>query len=559
MKSLKTKLFTTIFLVVVTAVLAATVIAEFIGYLTLLRSMQNEVKNEAGLVVSAMNTEGDSYLTEAVGSATSSRITLIDTDGTVLYDSYEKDVSKLENHAARTEVAAAMKNGTGETTRHSVTLGKTTYYYAIRLNNGKILRIAGTINSVVVSFMNGFFWIALFTAILLAAVFWITNRMTKKIVRPINSIDLEHPMCNEVYQEMQPLLDRVEDQNKTIRAQMAAISRSREEYLSITENMQDGLIITNTKTVLSMNRAAMHFFHIRLTDVEGKSIIAVSREPEMKEAWDTAVSGGHFDGSFSSEGKDYELLGNPVLIDGSIHGAVLMILDVTEKQQTERMRREFTANVSHELKTPLMSISGYAELIETGMAKQKDIPEFAAKIRSESARLTSLVEDIIRLSEMDELNSAGDEPCDLYAISQEAMDSLNFTAHRLKINLSLSGENEVIKGSRKMLYEMIRNLIDNGIKYNRPGGYVKIAVGQDSGFPVLTVSDSGIGIPAEDTDRIFERFYRVDKSHSRATGGTGLGLSIVKHAALLHGGTVGVDSQIGRGTVMTVQFKKAQT
>ncbi|MCI1722307.1 MAG: ATP-binding protein [Lachnospiraceae bacterium] len=554
MKSMRKQLFLTVSLLIICAVLAITVFSACVGYSSLYSAMCTKVRNEAALISRSVNDAGESYLTEEIGSATDCRITLIDTDGTVLFDSYAKDTASLENHASRTEVQEALKNGTGESTRHSVTIDKTSYYYAVRLDSGKVLRVAGTVDSVLQLFLNEFLWILLFTAVLLAAALFMTGKMTGKIVAPINSLNLDQPMCNSVYSEIRPLICRIDEQNETIRKQVADISRSREEYLAVTENMQDGLIVTNRKAVLSMNRAAMRFFHVKLSDVEGRNLLTLSREPALGDAWNAALSGKHYDSPFEMEGRVYELLGNPVLIDGQIHGAVLLMLDITEKQQTEKMRREFTANVSHELKTPLMSISGYAELIETGMAKKKDIPEFAGKIRSESARLTSLVEDIIRLSELDEKKEAGDEIADLLEIAEEAKDNLNFTAHRFGISLSVSGNSEILHGSRSLLYEMIRNLIDNGIRYNTSGGYVRTTVGDKDGHPFVSVEDNGIGIPDEDKDRIFERFYRVDKSHSRATGGTGLGLSIVKHAVLLHKGTIHVDSRIGEGTAITIDF-----
>ncbi len=559
MTSLRKRLFSVIAILVLTAVFSTAVLVEAVGYYSLLGSMKAGVKNESALIVTALNAEGDNGLYSDFGSSTSNRLTLINTDGTVLYDSWEADVSSLENHAQRSEVASAMERGYGESTRYSETLGKTTYYYAARLNDGKIIRVAGTIDSVLNTLAGGFWYILLFIAALLLMALVLTQRLTEKIVKPINNLDLAHPMCNNIYEEIHPLLLRVDEQNRTISRQIEAIRQSREENLAITENMQDGLIVTNTVSVLSLNRAAMHFFHVQLKDVEGRSILTISREPEIKAAWDRAVAGAHSDSRFEMDGCTYELLGNPVLIDGKISGAVLLILDITEKVKTEDLRREFTANVSHELKTPLMSISGYAELIENGIAADKDIPEFAGKIRSEAARLTSLVEDIIRLSELDEKKDAGNETADLLSIAREAADNLNFAAHRMKISLFVEGCSAILTGSRQLLYEMTRNLIDNGIKYNHPGGFVRVAVGKktmenEKNLLYISVKDDGIGIPQEDTERIFERFFRVDKSHSRATGGTGLGLSIVKHAALLHRGSIKVNSKIGEGTEITIFF-----
>ncbi|HUM82834.1 MAG TPA: ATP-binding protein [Lachnospiraceae bacterium] len=555
--SMRKKLFSTVCVLVLVSVILTSFLAEIMNYNSILNAMRTDVKNEAGLIVSAINLYGDSYLTgeskDSAGKATAGRITLISADGTVLYDSWENDVSSLANHASRTEVASAYKNGSGESLRYSETLGKVTYYYAVRLESGEVLRTAGTIDTVWSLFLKDFEVFVIFITILILAVLLITGRLTKKIVQPINSLDLGHPLCNNVYEEMNPLLERIDEQNRIIDGQLADLRKNHEEY-------------------------------------------------------------------------------------------------VKERTRSEEMRREFTANVSHELKTPLMSISGYAELIENNIARAEDIPGFAGKIRSEAARLSLLVQDIINLSEMDEKEEAGNEEVDLLEVAHEAVESLNFEAHRLRVHVSVLGTESfsgvgsiqgdasaqdggsiqvdasaqdggsiqgdayvqdggsiqgdasaqdgdsiqgdasaqagnsvrggatasgfygsasaahpTVRGNRKMLYEMTRNLLDNAIKYNHPGGYAKVAVGwtvspsskegRPLSCPFISVEDNGIGIPKEDTDRIFERFYRVDKSHSRATGGTGLGLSIVKHAALLHKGTIEVLSGLGSGTVITVKFQ----
>lgn len=519
--SMRKKLFSTVCVLVLVSVILTSFLAEIMNYNSILNAMRTDVKNEAGLIVSAINLYGDSYLTgeskDSAGKATAGRITLISADGTVLYDSWENDVSSLANHASRTEVASAYKNGSGESLRYSETLGKVTYYYAVRLESGEVLRTAGTIDTVWSLFLKDFEVFVIFITILILAVLLITGRLTKKIVQPINSLDLGHPLCNNVYEEMNPLLERIDEQNRIIDGQLADLRTNHEEY-------------------------------------------------------------------------------------------------VKERTRSEEMRREFTANVSHELKTPLMSISGYAELIENNIARAEDIPGFAGKIRSEAARLSLLVQDIINLSEMDEKEEAGNEEVDLLEVAHEAVESLNFEAHRLRVHVSVLGTESfsgvgsiqgdasaqdggsiqgdasaqagnsvrggatasgfygsasaahpTVRGNRKMLYEMTRNLLDNAIKYNHPGGYAKVAVGwtvspsskegRPLSCPFISVEDNGIGIPKEDTDRIFERFYRVDKSHSRATGGTGLGLSIVKHAALLHKGTIEVLSGLGSGTVITVKFQ----
>lgn len=552
MKTMEDRLGSAMSRLLIFTIVATAILTGVIEYLSYFDQMKTEVRNEAGAIASVANTQGEAAINAALGESTGSRITFIDMDGTVLYDSYA-DAKTMENHYNRPEISAAREKGTGEQTRYSDTIGRRTYYYAIRLSDGKFLRVSEPLESAFSSLMRGFTLIGLFTAALLVFTLLFAKKLTKKIVEPLNGMNLEHPLCGEVYEELRPLLNRVDEQNNLIRAQEEATRRSHEEYMAITENMREGLIVTNMDEVLSVNNSAIRLFRVSREDVTGHGIITVSRRPEVMDAWKTAVSGSHYDGQFLMEGRTFEIFGNPVLIDGEIRGAVLLIMDVTEKARTETLRREFTANVSHELKTPLMSISGYAELIEQGMVRQEDLSGFAGRIRGESARLAALVEDIIHLSELDEMKEdSPKEDTDLLEIAEEARKSLALTAENRGVTLTVQGEPVVIRGIRQVLYEMVRNLMDNGIKYNKEGGSVKVTVGKDRDHAFIRTADNGIGIPDADIERIFERFYRVDKSHSRATGGTGLGLSIVKHAVQLHDGRIVVESKQGKGTIFTI-------
>ena len=380
--------------------------------------------------------------------------------------------------------------------------------------------------------------------------------MTNRIMKPINELDLEHPMENgKAYEEISPLLGRINRQKKQIADQMVQLQQNQEEYMAITENMKDGLIVTNRTAVLAINRSAQRLFGVTQEECVNHDIITVNRNEVLKEALEEALSGQESEKILQLGERYYQLLANPVRVSEEISGAVILVLDVTEKQEAEKIRREFSANVSHELKTPLMSISGYAEIIEHGMVRQEDIPNFAGRIHAEASRLTNLVEDIIRLSRLDEAEGTMPrEETDLNEICEEVKKHLDMSAKDRGITFSYKGEKCPIDGVRQVLYEMVYNLCDNAIKYNKKNGSVDLRLRKENGAPVLTVADTGIGIEPEETERIFERFYRVDKSHSKETGGTGLGLSIVKHAALLHNAKISVDSTPGAGTRIEIRF-----
>ena len=500
---------------------------------------------------------GTEYLDMDVSRITTSRITLIDSDGNVLFES-EEPADELENHSERPEVIEALQDGVGYDGRLSQTFSKQTYYYALRLDNGMVIRVSDTMDSVWKNLISGLgiaiALIVLLTVLALVCVRFVTNR----IVAPINHLDLEHPLDNEgeTYEEISPLLGRIHKQNQQIYSQVQQLKQNQEEYLAITEYMKDGLIVTNRKVVLSINRSAQRLFGVTLDECINHDIVTVSRNEVLKEALKEALQGNSSEKLLELGGRVYQLLANPVRVSDGVGGAVILVLDVTEKQAAEKMRREFSANVSHELKTPLMSISGYAEIIENGMVRPEDIQKFAGRIHAEASRLSNLVEDIIRLSRLDE---AGDAPLpkelvNLSEICEDVKKHLAASAAEKNVEFCYSGVPVQVTGVRQVLYEMVFNLCDNAIKYNQTGGKVDLTLEKLNGTVKLTVRDTGIGIAKEDLDRIFERFYRVDKSHSRETGGTGLGLSIVKHGAILHKAKVNVESEPGKGTAIEIVF-----
>ncbi len=555
---MRKKIFKNVSIYSVIFVILAFVGIALISYRQIENNMQRSVQNDTRYVVAALNEMGESFLTQEVANASTNRLTLIDVDGTVLYDS-NKEAAKMENHENRPEVKDAFENGTGADTRLSETLGDSTYYYASKLRNGQVIRVSATIDSVVKTMATELTLIAGIIVLLMVLNLYVTRRFTAGLVKPINDLDLEHPLENEVYEELSPLLRRIHKQNEVIQAQMDEIHAKHQEYLTITDNMKDGLIVTNRKEVLSINKAAQRIYQVTDKECVGKNIMVISRQEELKRAWENAIRGQSTKVILEMNNLTYEMLSNPVYVDEAPQGAVILILDVTEKAQAEARRKEFTANVSHELKTPLMSISGYAELIQHNMVRENDIPEFAGRIYSEASRLTSLVEDIIRLSKMDELGErvTEAEEIDLYEVSKDIAACLDIPLRKKGIDLEITGEKTVVMGVRQIVYEMLYNLCDNAIKYNKENGCIRIVVKGSEDKKIWSITDTGIGIAQEEQARIFERFYRVDKSHSRngkEAGGTGLGLSIVKHGAILHRAEIKVNSILGKGTTITLGF-----
>lgn len=529
-------------------VVSLTMYSKFNGY------MHDSVREEAEYIrVAIEETEGD-YLNEKISSLKSdNRITLLNTDGTVLYDSLE-DASAMGNHGNRPEVKEAEK-GSGEMLRYSETLAKQTFYYAILLEDGKILRVSRSIDSVLGYLQSGITLVAVLVLAIIGIAFFVIQNQTKKLVEPINTMDLEHPLRHVEYEELRPLLMRVHEQNRQIAGQIQELKERHEEYLAITENMKDGLVVASQTEVLSINKAAQELFQVQASDCIRRPISRVSRNKELKKALDGALAGEHIETVLETHGRFYQLLANPVKVTGKTYGAVIMVWDITEKNAAEQMRREFSANVSHELKTPLMSISGYAELIENGMVQSADIPEFASRIHQEANRLTALVQDIIQLSKLEEGTSQmQEEVVDLYELTEDIGATLHHAAKKKDITMKIEGTTQEITGVRQILYEMLYNLMDNGIKYNVEHGILWVRMWKTTDKIYWQVEDTGIGIAKEEQERVYERFYRVDKSHSRQTGGTGLGLSIVKHGAALHHAQIRTESQPGQGTKITIGF-----
>ena len=511
---------------------------------------ERELQDAVQLAATAVEKDGDTYLKAL--SDTRYRLTLIAADGSVLYDT-ATGAADMENHRERTEVKEAFETGTGKSVRYSDTLLEKTIYVARRLKDGTVLRMSVAQNSVGVILLGMLqpFLVVLLCALVFSAV--LANRLSKRIVGPLNALDLEHPLKNETYEELAPLLVRIDRQRKEIDAQVTALRQKQDEFTQITQNMAEGLVLLDSKqTVVSINPAAKRIFEVDAT--AGESFLCVDRSYSMRAAIADALLAGHSEISCEHGGRQYRVNVSRIESDGVMLGAVVLVFDVTEQMRAEQSRREFTGNVSHELKTPLQGIIGSAELIASGMVKEEDLPRFVGHIRKEATRLLSLIEDILRLSQLDEGKEMPREDVDLFAVAREVKTDLAAAAAAKNVTLSVSGGETVLHGVRRLLYEILFNLCDNAIKYNKDGGTVAVTVGAKDGICTLQVKDTGIGIPPEEQSRVFERFYRVDKSRSKASGGTGLGLSIVKHAVQYHGGSIAVKSVPDEGTTMTVTF-----
>ncbi len=513
---------------------------------------EQQLRDELSIAAAAM-TDGDGEVYLSRLHSDDYRITWLKADGTVLYDT-RADASTMENHAQRQEVRQALANGAGESSRYSATLLEKTLYYAQRLPDGTVLRLSAsrvTMGVLLLSMLPAILAV-IAVALILSAI--LAGRVSRHIVRPLNTLDLEHPLENDAYEELSPLLRRLEHQRRQIDEQLRALRRRSEEFEQITASMTEGLVLLdNNGTILSINPAAGTVFHADQSCV-GQPLLTVERDPAVSHALRDAMETGHSEKRLERDGREYQFDMTRIQTDGESVGAVLLTFDVTEQAFAERNRREFTANVSHELKTPLQGIIGSAELLENGMVQPDDVPRFVGHIRSEAQRLVTLINDILRLSELDEGGSLPTEPVELLALCRDTANSLEAAAQKRGITVTVTGDEVSVPGVRRLLTETVFNLCDNAIKYNRDGGSVTVTVGRDGGEAVVTVSDTGIGIPAEHQGRVFERFYRVDKSHSKASGGTGLGLSIVKHAVRYHHGTVTLDSREGEGTTFTIRL-----
>ena len=516
--------------------------------------MRKELSKEAAYLAYGVEQQGLDYLKNIKDK--SARITYIDQDGTVLFDN-EADVSEMKNHSDRTEFQKAEKYGAGESSRYSDTLSEKTIYYALRLKDGTVLRVSGTQDSVLALVENLIFPLCGLLCLMLILSGIMASAISKRIVKPINELDLESPEENQIYEELSPLLSKIYRQNREIQNQLELAKQQQEEFALITENMQEGLIVIDKYTmILSANSSAWNLFHVDRVR-QGESVYCLDREEEFRHAIEQVLSGEHTELVLKLNGSDIQLIANPVIRDKKTEGAVVLLVNVTEKLERESLRREFSANVSHELKTPLTSISGFAEIMQGGLVKCEDIPQFAGRIYKESHRLLQLVEDVIQISQLDEEKTSYTwESVDVYQVCKNAFESLKEKAKRLNVHLYICGEYMKMEAVRTLLEEAVYNVCDNAIKYNRNDGSVSVFLTQTAQEIHIVVKDTGVGIPKEDQDRVFERFYRVDKSHSKEIGGTGLGLSIVKHAVGALKGSVILRSEEGNGTEICMKFPK---
>ena len=506
-----------------------------------------QLKSELSLAVTGTEQYGNAFLENV--EADRFRVTWIDADGTVLFDT-QVDQTTMENHADREEIREAFETGRGSAIRNSSTLTEQTFYEAQRLQDGTVLRIS-TNQASAWSLMMDMLWpVILIVVLAIGLSALLANRMAKNIVEPLNKLDLEQPLKNDVYEEISPLLHRIHRQHRQIAEQIDQMKRKSDEFQQITSHMQEGLVLLDSEgTIISINPAAKALFDTE-DDCVGKNFLMIDRTSSIRSAVNDALDKGRGYARLNRNGRSYQFDLSRIQSDGAVIGAVVLGFDVTERLNSEQMRREFSANVSHELKTPLQGIIGSAELLESGMAKPEDAPRFVGHIKKEASRLVNLVQDIIRLSQLDEGVELQQETVDMLAIAEEVKGILEESATRKNVSLSVSGKGFTVQGVGRMLQEVVYNLCDNAIKYNVPGGKVEICVEDRK----LTVCDTGIGISVEHQARVFERFYRVDKSHSKASGGTGLGLSIVKHAVAYHKAEITLESAPGKGTTITIQF-----
>ena len=539
------------YLVAISALLASALLFFGVMYRDYEDGAVARLRAEAAAIAQVLGAVGSDYFDSF---APDDRVTWIAANGTVLYDS-AAPAQLLESHAGREEIDQALQTGEAQTSRYSKTLLQRTFYYAKLLEGGTVLRVSCTQNSLpamILMLLTPFLWVATLVLILCGV---LSYRLARQITKPLNAINPDNPAPLPSYPELTPLFDKLREQNRTIGKQMNELQLRQREFTAITENMREGFLLVDCKMhVLSSNHSALEVLGGRELK-PGCLLYDAECSQEIFDAVDTALSGSHAELLLTIDETSWQVLANPVVASGQVAGAVVLFMDVTEREQRERLRREFSANVSHELKTPLTSISGFAELMKEGLVPPEKIPEFSGDIYKESLRLIGLVNDIIQLSRLDENSTQFQRaPVDLYDLCAQSIERLSPVAARQSVTLALTGEHAEIEGVEQLLKEMIYNLLDNAIKYNVPGGSVTASVRKSTGRTILSVSDTGIGIPYAHQPRVFERFYRVDKSHSKEVGGTGLGLSIVRHAAQYHGARLELKSQPGKGTTITVTF-----
>ena len=549
------KIFKSIILVAVTVLLACFVIITGLMYQYFTTVQANQLKDELRFAANGVQQLGESYLEEIASDRY--RLTWVAADGSVIYDSHA-DAASMENHTEREEIREALAGGTGSSTRKSQTLLERTVYEALRLEDGSVLRISVSRASVfvlVLGMIQPLAFVAILAVIISA---WLAQSMAKRVVEPLNSLNLDNPMENEAYEELSPLLRRINAQQMEIKSQIRILKQKQDEFEQITANMKEALVLLESDgRILSINPAAKLLFDSEDGCV-GEDFLSIERGQKMRNALDIAAAQGYATFRDENKGKVYQFDLSRIDVDNKYHGMVILAFDITEQLNAEKHRQEFTANVSHELKTPLQTIIGSAELMENGLVKEEDIPCFAGRLRKEAARLVALIDDILRLSQLDEGLEMPRETVRLKDLAEEVLKNLSDAAERKNVSLELCGDDGSLMGVRRLLYELIYNLCDNAIKYNIPGGSVKVCIENNGKELALSVQDTGIGIPAEHQEKVFERFYRVDKSHSKQTGGTGLGLSIVKHAACYHGGKIELKSEENKGTTVRVVFKTSE-
>lgn len=551
---MKKKISITMCLMTAVSVIITAVMISLVIYRKNYNEMKSMIRAEAEYISQAIDTEDINYL-ESVKNVTPSRITWIDSNGNVIYDSAGENLS---NHSDRPEIIDAVKNGSGESSRLSETFSEQTYYYAVKLTNGTILRMSDTTSSIYHDIFSALPYTVIVIAIIIILAIIVSNNETEKIIKPINELDLDNPSNNLKYDELAPLLRRIEKQNSDIEKYISELKAKQVEFETVTENMSEGLIIINQKsTILSCNKSAVAILGGGEYNYISKSVFDLNHSKNFVDAVENAVVGKHDETALTINNRSYMVITNPVKHFDKISGAVIIIIDVTEKESREELRREFSANVSHELKTPLTAISGFAEIMKDGWAKPEDYQMFALKIYNETQRLINLIEDIIKLSRLDENKiEITKESVDMLVLAKDAAARLSSKAKDKNISVTVNGDHGNITGVRQILDEMIYNLCDNAIKYNKKNGKVEVIVKDYISNVSVTVKDNGIGIPAEDLDRVFERFYCVNKSHSKESGGTGLGLSIVKHGTIFHKAKINIDSTLGIGTSIEIVFKK---
>ena len=554
MSTMTKRIFRATLLVGVAVLIASLTLVMGVLYSYFGRVQESQLRDELSLAAVGVEQNGTDYLKQL--RSDQYRITWLRADGAVLYDT-QADAESMENHAQRQEVQQALATGEGESSRYSATLLQKTVYYAKRLPDGTVLRLSAIRVTAGVLMLNMLqpILLVLAAALILSGV--LASRLARRITEPLNRLDLEHPLENDTYEELAPLLRRMEHQRRQIDRQMDELRRRSEEFEQITGSMSEGLVLLDEAgVILSINPAARRLLDAAENCV-GQDLLTVDRDVALSDALRQAAEQGHSEFRGQRNGREYQFDVTRIQSEGRTAGTVLLVFDVTERAFAERNRREFTANVSHELKTPLQGIIGSAELLENGLVKQEDVPRFTGHIRSEAQRLVTLIGDIIRLSQLDEGEPMPAEPVELLALAREAAESLQGAAAARHVTITVEGEPVELTGVRRLLHEIVFNLCDNAIKYNTDGGRVQVTVTKANETAAVTVRDTGIGIPPDQQDRVFERFYRVDKSHSKASGGTGLGLSIVKHAVQYLHGTIHLQSEVGKGTEIRVTFPLA--